>query len=206
MIYLEFKRKLGDFIVFNLNDIRKIKADFDLRRLSEWQKKGYIQIIRRGYYMFGDRKLSEPILYLTANKIYPPSYVSFESALSHYGLIPEGVYTVTSASSKKTASFKTPIVEFSYRKLKAELMFGYRLEELPGQRYKIAEIEKAVLDYLYLNPKIVDEADFYEWRFNSQEFLAKADMEKLRQYAAAFKNKRLVARVEKLLALMKRAE
>lgn len=206
MKFIDFKEKLGQFVVFNLNDVRKIDAGFDLRRLSEWQKKGYIRMIRRGYYMFADRKLSEPILYLAANKIYSPSYVSFESALSLYGLIPEGVYAVTSASSKKTASFKTPIAEFSYRKLKAELMFGYRLEDLAGQRYKIAEMEKAVLDYLYLHPKIVDEADFYEWRFNSQEFLAKANMGKLHKYATAFQNNRLTLRMKKLITLMKRAE
>jgi hypothetical protein len=63
-------------------------------------------------------------------------------------------------------------------------------------------MEKAVLDYLYLNPKIAEESDFHEWRFNSKEFLAKADAKKLNEYAEAFHNKRLNARLKKILKLM----
>ena len=203
MRYQELKEKLKDFIIFSLADIRKIEAKFYRRRLNEWQNKGYIKKLRRGYYMFADVALNEEMLFLIANRLYVPSYVSFEMALSYYGLIPEGVYSITSASSKKTAHFKTPIAAFSYRKIKPELLFGYRLEKQRGQGYKIAEMEKAVLDYLYLNPKIVQDADFHEWRFNSEDFLARADMKKLREYAAAFKNHRLCARLEKLIQLMK---
>jgi len=67
----------------------------------------------------------------------------------------------------------------------------------------MAEIEKAVLDYLYLHPKMAREDDFYEWRFNSEEFLAKADMAKLDRYAAAFGNKRLTACLKRLLKFMR---
>ena len=78
-------------------------------------------------------------------------------------------------------------------------MFGYKLENFQNQNYKIAEIEKAVLDYLYINPQIENEADFFELRFNAQEFLDKADMQKLNKYLAIFKNKSLEKRVEKFL-------
>ena len=141
-----------------------------------------------------------------ANRLYAPSYVSFEMALSYYGLIPEGVYAVTTVSTKKTAKFTTPVASFSYRKIKPSLFFGYQLQKQKGQGYKIAEMEKALLDYLYLNPKIAQEADFYEWRFNSEEFLAKSDIAKMHKYAAAFRNKRLIMRLKKLLALMRQAK
>ena len=39
--------------------------------------------------------------YLLAGSIYGPSYISFEYAMSYYGLIPEAVYTVTSATFEK---------------------------------------------------------------------------------------------------------
>jgi predicted transcriptional regulator of viral defense system len=205
MQYHKLKEQLKDFIIFSLSDIRKVDPKFYRPRLNEWQAKGYIKKLRRGYYMFADLALNEDALFLIANRLYAPSYVSFEMALSHYGLIPEGVYSVTSASSKKTTSFETPITRFSYRKIKPSLFFGYQLQKHRGQWYKIAEIEKAVLDHLYLNPKIAQEADFYEWRFNSEEFLEKSDMIKLHKYAAAFKNKRLTIRLEKLLAFMRQA-
>lgn len=203
MKYQELKEQLKNFTVFSLSDIRKIETNFYRRRLNEWQGKGYIRKLRRGYYMFTDIAMNEETLFLIANRLYSPSYVSFEMALSYYGLIPEGVYSVTSASSKKPTKFKTPIAEFSYRKIKPALLFGYRLGKLNGQGYKIAEMEKAVLDYLYLNPKIANEADFHEWRFNSEEFLAKADMKKLNEYASAFGSKRLTARLKKILIFMK---
>lgn len=202
MKYQELKEQLKNFTVFSLNDIRKIEAKFYRRRLNEWQAKGYIKKLRRGYYMFSDLIINEETLFLIANRLYAPSYVSFEMALSYYSLIPEGVYLITSASGKKTVSFKTPIAEFSYRKIKPELLFGYRMEKQRGQGYKIAEMEKAVLDYLYLNPKIAEESDFYEWRFNSEEFLSKADMAKLNEYAKAFNNKQLMLRLKKFLLFM----
>ncbi len=206
MRYQELKDKLKDFVIFTLNDIRKTYPGFHRRRLNEWQDKGYIKKLRRGYYMFSDLSLNEETLFLMANRLYVPSYVSFEAALSYYGLIPEGVYLLTSVSTKKTADFKTPIARFSYRKIKPSLFFGYQLGQHKGQGYKIAEIEKAFLDYVYFNPRIAQKNDFYEWRFNSEDFLAKADMVKLQQYIKAFKNKRLAVRVKKILALINKGQ
>ena len=199
MTYTDLREKLKDYFIFSIADIRKIEADFDRRRLNEWQDKGYIKKIRRGFYIFSDLALSEPSLFLIANKLYSPSYISFEMAFSYYGLIPESVYGITSATTKKTVNFKSPIGEFIYRTIKPSLMFGYKLENFQNQNYKIAEIEKAVLDYLYINPQIQSDADFFELRFNSQEFLAKADMQKFNQYLKVFKNKSLEKRAEGFL-------
>ncbi len=202
MRYLELKEQLKDFIVFSLSDIRKVDPGFHRTRLTEWQTKGYILKLRRGHYMFSDLPLNERVLFIIANRLYHPSYISFEMALSHYGLIPEGVYSVTSASTQKTVNFKTPLAPFIYHKIKPSLFFGYCLEKEKGQNYKMASMEKALLDYLYLNPKISQESDFHEWRFNSEEFLAKVDRARLSSYAAAFKNKRLNSRLKRLLKLI----
>jgi len=204
MQYNEFKDQFKDYIVFSLANIQKSFPRFYRNRLNDWQKKGYIKKLRRGFYIFADTKMDENVLFLIANRIYSPSYVSFESALAHYGLIPEGVYTITSVSAAKTAKFKTPLAEFSYRGIKPSLMFGYQLGKYENRNYKIAEIEKTVLDYLYLNPHIVREEDFFEWRFNAREFLEKADLAKMRQYCAEFKNRSFTKRCEKFLELAKR--
>ncbi|MFH0928378.1 MAG: hypothetical protein V1821_02795 [bacterium] len=206
MRFQEFRQKFKDFIVFSLDDIRKADLRFHRRRLNDWQNKGYLKKLRRGYYLFSETPLNEKALHLIADRLYSPSYISFETALSWYGLIPEGVYSVTAASSRKTSSFKTPIGNFLYQRIRPDLFFGYRLEKYHEQGYKIAEMEKALLDYLYFHPKISDEADFHEWRFNSQEFLAKANMEKLQNYAKAFQNKRFLARLEKLLIMIQIAK
>ncbi len=206
MKYQQLQGELKDFAVFSLVDIRKIDPTFYRHQLNEWQNKGYIKKLRRGYYMFADLPLSEEVLFLIANRLYPPSYVSFEMALSYYGLIPEGVYSITSASSKKTASFKSPVTEFSYQQIKAEYFFGYRLETKNGYTYKIAEIEKAVLDYVYLHPNIIKPEDFYEWRFNSEEFLEKADIKKFRKYAMVYTSRGFLRRTEDLISLIKQSK
>ena len=203
MQYQELRQKLTDFSVFSLSDIRKIESDFHRRRLNEWQEKGYIKKLRRGYYIFSDLSISEETLFLIANRLYDPSYVSLEMALSRYGLIPESVYGVTSIGSKKTADFKTPVATFLYRSIKPSLLFGYKLEGTKKQRYKIADIEKAVLDYLYFNKHLSANDDFEGIRFNGEEFLKKADMQKFERYLRAFKNKNLTERAGALITYIK---
>jgi predicted transcriptional regulator of viral defense system len=204
MQYQVLKEQLKDFSVFSMSDIRKIDQKFYPSRLSQWQEKGYIKKLRRGYYVFADTSLNEEKLFLIANHLYSPSYVSLESALSYYGLIPEGVYSITSVGTKKTARFQTPVADFVYRNIRPQLLFGYHLKKIAGQGYKIAEIEKAVLDYLYLNPHIVREADFHEWRFNSEEFILHADIGKLREYAKSSYRKSFCVRLEKLISLIEK--
>ncbi len=204
MQYHELKEKLKDFAVFTLADIRKIEANFYRARLNEWQSKGYIKKLRRGYYLFSDEPLSEEALFLIANRLYEPSYVSLEMAFSRYGLIPESVYAVTSVTSKKASSFETPIATFSYRQMKPGLLFGYRLESFRNQKYKIAEMEKAVLDYLYINSDVANDAAFQGLRFNGEAFFAKVDIGRLSQYADAFNNKQLRKRLDNFLDFLKR--
>lgn len=199
MKFIEFKKELRNFLVFNISDIRKIEERFDLRRLSEWQNKGYIRMIRRGYYIFSDLELNESVLFLIANKIYSPSYISLEMAFSYYNLIPEAVYGITSVTSQKTNNFKADICEFMYSHLKSELMFGYRLIKYGVHSLKIAEIEKALLDYFYLNPRIKTKDDFASMRFNDKIFKDSSDKDKLLSYLKMFNNKRLTKRLERFL-------
>jgi predicted transcriptional regulator of viral defense system len=199
MNYRKFKEKLESFMIFALKDIRKIEANFDLRRLNEWQNKGFLRIVRRGYYLFSDLEINEQVLFLIANKIYSPSYISLEMAFSYYNLIPEAVYGITSVTSNKTNNFKTDFGEFIYRRIKPELMFGYKLIKYGNHNFRIAEIEKAILDYFYLNPHFKTENDFTEMRFNEEEFKMLADRNKLNRYLDVFDNKSLEKRVKRFL-------
>ena len=154
MQYLEIKDNLKSFIVFSVKDISKIDSDFHNQRLSEWQKKGYIKKVIKGYYIFSDLAVNESVLFIIANEIFKPSYISLEMALSYYGLIPESVYGITSVTSKKTYKFASSLGQFSYCRMKPELMFGYKLVNYQNHNFKIAGIEKAILDYFYINPKL----------------------------------------------------
>ncbi len=100
MNFIHFKNSLRDFPVFSIADIRAAYGGFDRRRLSEWQKKGYIQKIIKGYYLFSDVDMNENTLSAIANKIYKPSYISLETAMSHY----QCVYFASSAYIFSSAS------------------------------------------------------------------------------------------------------
>ena len=197
MNFVYFKNSLRDFPVFSIADIRAAHGGFDRRRLSEWQKKGYIKKIIKGYYLFSDVDIDESTLLAIANKIYKPSYISFETAMSYYRLIPESIYMITSASTRRTSMFETPMARFSYRTIKPALFFGYSL--LPGG-IKMAFMEKAIIDYFYINPSVRTEDDFSSLRLNKEEMLSRLNKKRLGEYMRRFNQKRLSNRVEYFLS------
>jgi len=205
MQYIELKKVLKDFTVFSLIDIKKVDSNFCRRRLNEWQDKGYIKKIIKGYYIFSDLEINENAFFEIANRIYSPSYISLEMALSYYHLIPESVYGITSASTHKTYRFKTQIAEFSYRTIKPNLFFGYNLTKYNNKYFKIASIEKTILDYFYLNPGIKNKNDFASLRFNSELFLKQINEEKFYKFLNKFNKKVLTKRINSFLKFLKNA-
>jgi len=203
MQIIEFQKKLSMYPVFSLQDVQKIAPNFYRIQLDRWQKKGYIKRIKKGYYYFTDKEIDQNFLFYLSNKIYSPSYVSLEKAFQYYDFIPEEIFQITSVSSKKTSKFTTSIGNFSYRHIKPSIFFGYRMLYYEKQKILLAEPEKAVLDYLYLNPRLKAADDFCEMRINKQEFLEKIDFTKLQRFMKAFENKSLSRRVKMFLNTVK---
>lgn len=196
MQFIEFQDRLAAYPVFSLKDVEKIFPKFSYRQLDRWGKKGYLKKVKAGFYCLLGDEISRDFLFYTANKICSPSYVSLEMALKHYGLIPEEIFQITSVGTKKTTHFDTSLGNFSYRHIKAGLYWGYRLVDFAGQKYLLAEPEKAILDYLYIHPNLKTEDDFREMRLNLDEFNAQIDLKKLNTYLVTFKNKALSNRVK----------
>jgi predicted transcriptional regulator of viral defense system len=203
MKYLEFKEALQDFTVFSINEIRKVDFRFHRRRLNDWQAKGYIRKIVKGYYIFSDLVINENILFEIANKIHPPSYVSLEMALAHYHLIPESTYAVTSVSSRRPCTYETPLAAFIYRKMRSDLFFGYELVESQGKHFKIAGPEKAILDYFYLNPQLNSLSDFAGLRIDASSFEERINTENMYSLLERFSQKRLRKRIHLFRNYMK---
>jgi predicted transcriptional regulator of viral defense system len=195
MRFLEFKAHFAPFRVFSTRDIMKWDPEFDTRRLVEWQDKNYVTKLINRWYVFTDEPINEKLLFLIANRIYTPSYVSFESALVYYQLIPEGVYTITSASTLVTKSFDTLVARFVYRHLRPPLFFGYKLIAVNDHQIKMAEPEKVILDYLYLNTSLKSQSDMESLRINKAGFEQQVDVNRMICYLALFKNKSLEERV-----------
>jgi predicted transcriptional regulator of viral defense system len=154
------KRKLKPLDVIRELNKKKIRifTPLEFKRLfvvsdyaAQWfikthTKKKLFTKIRNGLYMLADYPASH---YLMANRLYEPSYISFDAALSFHGIIPETIYAVTSATTKATREFEADNIRFVYHKLKKEVYTGYRAIKHSDNTILMAEPEKALADYLY---------------------------------------------------------
>ncbi len=198
MQFLEFKQHFRNYLVFSVNDIKKEFPTFNKMNLPAWQKKGYLRKIRNSWYCFTDIDIDETILFYIANKIYQPSYVSLETALSYYGIIPESVFSITSVTTLKTQKFKNNTVLNTYSNIKKECFFGYNLIQKQNYTYKIADPEKTVSDYLYFRPAVKTTEDIESLRFNKHRLREKINLQKLFDYALIFNSKILFKKIDLL--------
>jgi len=201
MRYSEFRIAFESFPVFSTQDIRKRFSDYDGRRLVEWQAKGYLTKIKRGYYSLSQNPQTESEIHFIANKIYSPSYVSIESALVHYGFIPEAAFTVTSVSTKNTSTQRTPLGNFEYRHTKPSMYFGYKLLKFQNYSVRMAEPEKAILDFFYLST-INDRSSIEEIRFNKIQLNELLDMKRLTNYQQLIGSRILDRRIRLFLKVI----
>jgi predicted transcriptional regulator of viral defense system len=157
---MEFKRLLklvGDEPVFESSLLFAGETDpsYLQRQLSRWVQGGYLYQLRRGLYALAPpytKTRAHP--FLIANRMVRSSYVSCQSALAHYGLIPEYTPTVTSVTTRRPAAWNTGLGRFEYRHVKTELFFGYTLIDLGNnQRAFVSQPEKAILDQVHLTPE-----------------------------------------------------
>lgn len=205
MKYVDFRQTFKAHTVFSLDEIRKLEPRFYRRRLTEWQERGYLKKLSRGYYIFSDLPLREQVLFEIANRIYPPSYVSFETALAYHKLIPESVYSVTSATTRKTYRLQTPVAEFLYHTVKEKLFFGYDLVTYGDKSFKIASLEKALLDYFYCRTDLRNEDDFSSIRINREMFFEQMNKKKLHTFLSKFSQKTLAKRIHSFLRFLRHA-
>lgn len=147
--------------------------------------------LKRGLYL--DSKTKGYSLFQIANTIYGPSYVSFESALSFHGLIPEKVHLIMSASFKKNKSktYDTKIGNFHYYHV-PDLVFPWGIDKLTenNRSFLVATPEKALLDTLYRISKYDSmEALLYDDLRLDKELLADLDLNMIKRLAPDYRRK-----------------
>jgi predicted transcriptional regulator of viral defense system len=178
--------------LFGANDIRALFGLSNVATASllhRYKKQGFILQVKRGLYVFPD--VLPPDLYI-ANKIYSPSYISLEFALSYYGIIPENVYEITSVTTKATRRFETLGKIFSFRKIKKSAYTGYGVEKQGELSFYIADAEKAFVDVNYL--RLINGQRPMS-RFNKE----KINPEKALRYAKLFGNAKLTSIIKTTL-------
>lgn len=167
------------------------------KQLSRWVDAGKLIQLRRGLYTLTERYRKAPLHpFLVANRLKSASYVSMQSALGHYGLIPEYVPAITSVTTGRPETYDTPVGVYRYRHIKTELFAAYALLDLGGgQSAFVAQPEKAILDLLYLTAGSDDPAYIHELRLQNTEQL---DLELLSERADESGSDKLVRAVSVL--------
>jgi len=138
--------KLRVFSKLEFRRLLKLTHSSAQQLLERYTKKGFFVRLKGGIYAL---KLNYPSAYIIANKLYKPSYISFETALSYYNMIPEVVHAYTSATAGTTRQFEAEKQVFYYHKIKKPAFTGYKLLKIENEKVFFAEKEKALADYLY---------------------------------------------------------
>ena len=166
-------------------------------QLSRWVKAGRLIKLTRGKYALappyrrGDLSLEH-----IANRLVYPSYVSMESALAWYDLIPEAVAVVTSVTTARPRVVENAVGTFRYRHIRRGLFWGFESVLLQGQECIIALPEKAIIDLFYFWSGVATAEAIQEMRFQNLDRL-----DENRLLALAFRTgvKKLITGVKRLL-------
>ena len=174
-----------------------------MQKILEMEKAGDIIRLKKGLFI---KATSHFNLHLIANHIYGPSYVSKESAVWHYGLIPEFAYTTTSVCTNRSRVFDNKLGTFSYDYLPIEYYsLGIEIHEEDGICYQMATPEKALSDLIILSAGIrlryLNESKTYVenyLRIDMDEFM-KLKPERFEEYAEMGKKSQSLLNIAKLL-------
>lgn len=155
---IEKKLKFHSSLYFTDEELAAILKIDALQRYGQVKRalqKGDLVRVRRGLYCIGKNlTTAQPHPLELAQKIYWPSYISMETALSYHDLIPEAVYVTTSVTTERNKAFKTPYGTFSYAKLPMNNFFLQVERKTEHNRcYFIAKPWKAICDYVYCRKK-----------------------------------------------------
>lgn len=182
-------------------------------KISQMVKKEDIIRLKRGLYIFNKKYQNSSVDKMTvANMLYTPSYISYEYALSYYGLIPERVYEISSASIKAKKIYETPLGRFSYTKVPLRAFsigIDWLYDEKIGGRL-IATKEKALCDKVRSEKKLgkLTQEKLWDYLINDLRIesyeLVKLDAELLREIAIAY-NSRILRDMSSVIAKRKKS-
>ncbi|MBN1493503.1 MAG: hypothetical protein JW938_05090 [Candidatus Omnitrophica bacterium] len=208
MDYRGFKKKFGHLPVIETRTVIHMtgeSAQTVRNQFHRWSKQGLLEKLRNGYYLLNEserKRAPEP--FFIANRLYEPSYVSMETALSMYGFIPEYVAAVTSIATRKTKMFTNSLGTFRYQQVQPGAFRGFREVPLNGMKVWMAEPEKAIVDFLYFHCAEFtnDCVSVLEGSYRFQH-LEGVKIGRLREMGAVFRSKKLMRVIEALAAMVR---
>lgn len=168
-------------------------------KIADLKRKGMIVSLKSGLYVHTSTLSSNIVSKeMIANNLLGPSYISFDYALSFYGLIPERVHEVTSATTKRSKAFQTDFGVFSYRQINKEIYpIGLQIHSLKNGNFLMASKEKALCDKVYFTKDISirTKSAMMEFLINDLRIdldeLINCDIETLKHYKNISKSKKI---------------
>ena len=148
--------------------------------LRRQERRGLVEHISRKIYVnklahdFSPREL--------VGILRPNAYISLESALADWGISTQSPSALTCVTTGFPRKFHSASVNIAYRHIGKNLFWGFQEKRTRHASYKIAEPEKALLDWVYLQrqeglPVVLDELS-----------LNAIDKKKLQKYALRYPN------------------
>lgn len=157
MLMMKNLKQLG-IIPVDYALLRTLFSDYNSPRnkIANLETKGIIIRLKRGLYVVSPDESGKLLsTELIANHLYGPSYVSMESALRYYGLIPESIHLVRSMATKRSRVFENSISRFEYINC-SEDYFPIGINQKIGEDYSflIASPEKALSDLILYTSEV----------------------------------------------------
>lgn len=177
--------------IVRFNEIEKLVGDdysYDelKNEVSFLAKRGWLVRIKRGVFAVASlesHSFANTSPLVIANVLAPDSYVSFEYALNYYGLFDQLSNRIIGVNTKTTKKFTFQDQEYRFLNVKPDYFFGFKEISINNQIAKVADLEKAILDYLYFrNDTYSNDLVLEKLKDNKDDF----DFEKLKDYGLLY--------------------
>lgn len=152
-------------------------------RIHILTKTGWLKRIKQGLYIVNEsissRFQNDLSLIAISSALDNASYVSLAYALNYYQMFDQFTKTITAITTKDSKKYRFDDYIFQFTKVKPEMFFGFEERMESGQVVKIADAEKALIDYLYLDTSFSSASFVFEKLREHQKSL---NLEKLQNY------------------------
>jgi predicted transcriptional regulator of viral defense system len=157
------------------------------RRISLLAKAGWFVRIRRGLYLIVtdlSARTTGSLSYLViSNALNSRSYISFANALNWHGTFDQLTKTVDAITTARPRNYRFQNTVFRFLKVEEKLYFGFAGQRVDGKIVNIGEIEKVILDYLFLRRNAATLSLVVE---KLREYQSKFDFAKMVEYGKAY--------------------
>lgn len=130
------------------------------RAVQRMRQKKILLLVGKGLFA---NSFAQPNLEEITGFLYPPSYISLESALFMHGVMDQAPYVLSCVTTNKTKAFRTDLGEIHYTHIKRDLFFSFEIvNQVP-----LASPEKAALDFIYIQRKNGFKPVLNEWNWEN---------------------------------------